>query len=150
MAPKYRFLIGAAVLASAVAYLMFTGVQQTSMYYFTIAEFLPKQNTLVGEGVRVAGRVAAGSVDKKMTPQGAELKFRIGDFKGGGDVGETLAVQYVGVTPDMFKDEGGSDVIVEGKFHDGTLHAQKVLTQCPSKYEARAEDAPAGKKASDG
>jgi cytochrome c-type biogenesis protein CcmE len=149
MAPKHRFLIGAGVLVGAVAYLMFTGVQQTSMYYFTINEFIPKQDALAGEGVRVAGRVAAGSVDKKMTTQGVELKFRMGDFKGDGEVGPTVPVHFVGVTPDMFKDEGGSDVIVEGKYHDGTLHAQKVLTQCPSKYEARAEEAPGG-KASDG
>jgi cytochrome c-type biogenesis protein CcmE len=142
MAPKYKFLIAAGVIVGAVAYLMFTGVQQTSMYYFTIEEFLARKDGLGGEGIRVAGRVTHGSVDKKMTTSGAELNFRIGDFKSGDTVGETVAVHYIGVTPDMFKDEGGSDVIIEGKYHDGTLQAQKVLTQCPSKYEARAESMP--------
>ena len=142
MTTQAKFAVGATLLVSAVAYLMFTGVQQSSMYYFTIEEFIAKKESVGHDGVRVAGRVAPGSVNKKMTGAGAELACRIGDFKTGDDVGATVPVQYVGVTPDMFKDEGGSDVIIEGKYHDGILHAQKVLTQCPSKYEAKAEPAP--------
>ena len=46
-----------------------------------------------------------------------------------------MPVYFVGVTPDMFKSAGGSDVIVEGKYRDGIIHAQSVLTSCPSKYE---------------
>lgn len=131
-----KFGVGAAILVSAVAYLMFTGVQQTSVYYLTVDEFEAKKDSLAGEGVRVAGRVAMGTVNKKMTEKGAELDFRIGEFKAGNETGTTIPVRFVGVTPDMFKDEGGSDVIVEGKFRDGTLIAQTVMTSCPSKYEA--------------
>jgi cytochrome c-type biogenesis protein CcmE len=47
-------------------------------------------------------------------------------------------VHFIGVTPDMFKAAGGSDVIVEGKYREGTLYAQSLLTSCPSKYEAEA------------
>ncbi|HYD47619.1 MAG TPA: cytochrome c maturation protein CcmE [Terriglobales bacterium] len=142
MPTRTKFAIGASLLVLAVAYLIYSGVQQSSMYYFTIEEFIATKEKLDDEGIRVAGRVAPGTVVKKMTHDGAELKFRIGDFKTGDDIGTTVPVQYVGVTPDMFKDEGGSDVIIEGKYRDGTLHAQKVLTQCPSKYEAEAESLP--------
>lgn len=139
MTTQVKFAIGASVLVSAVAYLMFTGVQQTSVYYLTIQEFLAKKETLVGEGVRVAGRVEMGSVNKNMTEKGAELNFRVGDFKAGDEAGPTVPVHFVGIVPDMFKDEGGSDVIIEGKYRDGTLWAQAVLTSCPSKYEAKAQ-----------
>jgi cytochrome c-type biogenesis protein CcmE len=135
---KKRFLIGALILAGAVAYLMYTGVRQTAVYYLTIEEFLTKKDTLTNEGVRVAGRVQIGSVAKKMTPSGEELNFRLGDFKGEDTPVESVPVHFVGVTPDMFKAAGGSDVIIEGKYRDGTLYAQNVLTSCPSKYEAEA------------
>ena len=136
MTTKKRFLVGAAILVGAVAYLMYTGVSQTSVYYLTINEFLAKKESLANEGVRVAGRVELGSVSKKMTPAGEELNFRIGDFKTEGSTGDAVPVYFVGIKPDMFKDAGGSDVIVEGKYRNGTIYAQAVLTSCPSKYEA--------------
>ncbi len=135
---KKRFVIGAAILVGAVAYLMYTGVSQTSVYYLTIGEFLQKRHTLSNEGVRVAGRVQTGSVTKKMTQKGEELTFRLAEFNANGAPTESVPVFFVGVTPDMFKADGGSDVIVEGKYRDGTLYAQAVLTSCPSKYEAAA------------
>lgn len=135
---KTRFAIAAFLLAGAVGYLMYTGVRQTAVYYLTITEFLAKKESLANEGIRVAGRVEVGSVTKKMTPNGEELNFRLGDFSTDGVAQSTVPVHFVGVTPDMFKAAGGSDVIVEGKYRDGTLYAQNVLTSCPSKYEAEA------------
>ncbi len=135
---KARFAIAAFLLAGAVGYLMYSGVRQTAVYYLTIGEFLTKKDSLVNEGIRVAGRVELGSVTKKMTPSGEELNFRIGDFTGDGVAHDTVPVHFVGVTPDMFKAAGGSDVIIEGKYRDGMLYAQSVLTSCPSKYEAEA------------
>jgi cytochrome c-type biogenesis protein CcmE len=134
-----KFFIGSLALVGAVAYLIYAGVQQTGVYYFEIHEFLARQESLAGEGVRVAGRVAVGSVSKKMTPSGEELNFRLGDFKPPAEVKETVPVHFIGVTPDMFKAEGGSDVIVEGKYRDGMIYAQSVMTSCPSKYEAEAQ-----------
>jgi cytochrome c-type biogenesis protein CcmE len=146
---KARFLVASLLLVGAVAYLMYTGVQKSAVYYLTIEEFLAKKETLANEGIRVAGRVTPGSVTKKMTPAGEELNFRLGDFKtdgdGGGDA-KSVAVYFVGVTPDMFKAEGGSDVIIEGKYRNGTVYAQSVLTSCPSKYEAEATGAQAPAK----
>jgi cytochrome c-type biogenesis protein CcmE len=138
MNKKARFAIAAFLLAGAVGYLMYSGVRQTAVYYLTRDEFLAKKESLANEGIRVAGRVEVGSVTKKMTPAGAELNFRLGDFHSDGAAAPTVLVHFVGVTPDMFKAAGGSDVIVEGKYRDGTLYAQSVLTSCPSKYEAEA------------
>jgi cytochrome c-type biogenesis protein CcmE len=145
MNKKARFAIAAFLLAGAVGYLMYSGVRQTAVYYLTIDEFLAKKEGLKNEGIRVAGRVEVGSVTKKMTPVGEELNFRLGDFHSDGArtgtdgaATPTVPVHFIGVTPDMFKADGGSDVIVEGKYRDGTFYAQSVLTSCPSKYEAEA------------
>ena len=146
---KARFLVASLLLVGAVAYLMYTGVSQSAVYYLTIEEFQARKDTLANQGIRVAGRVSKGSVTKKMTPSGEELNFRLGDFKTDGeDVGDVhgVPVYFVGITPDMFKAEGGSDVIVEGKYRNGVVYAQSVLTSCPSKYEAEATGAPAANK----
>jgi cytochrome c-type biogenesis protein CcmE len=134
---KARFAVAACLLTGAVGYLMYSGVRQTAVYYLTINEFLAKKESLVNEGIRVAGRVEVGSVTRKMTSSGEDLNFRLGDFKtDGAESSEgTVPVHFTGVTPDMFKSAGGSDVIVEGKYRDGMIHAQSVLTSCPSKYE---------------
>lgn len=134
---KWRFAVAACLLIGAVGYLMYSGVRQTAVYYLTISELLAKKESLANEGIRVAGRVEVGSVTRKMTSSGEELNFRLGDFKTDGADGSegTVAVHFTGVTPDMFKSAGGSDVIVEGKYRDGMIHAQSVLTSCPSKYE---------------
>lgn len=129
---------------------MYSGVQQSAMYYLTIDEFLAKKEALADEGVRIAGRVKVGSVQKVMTSEGAKLDFEIGDFVDEAAMGATIPVHYVGVTPDMFKDEGGSDVIVEGKFEDGKLMARNLMTSCPSKYEAGDEALPGAKEAAYG
>ena len=133
---KARFVVAAFLLAGAVGYLMYSGVRQTAVYYLTINEFLAKKESLANEGIRVAGRVELGSVAKKMTPMGEELNFRLGEFKTDGSNDGTVPVHFVGIAPDMFKAAGGSDVIVEGKYRDGMIYAQSVLTSCPSKYEA--------------
>jgi cytochrome c-type biogenesis protein CcmE len=133
MTRKKRFLIGAALLVGAVSYLVYAGVRESAVYYLTIDEFLQKKDSLTDEGVRVAGRVQAGTVQRKTTSAGTQLQFELSDFAKGGGV----PVKYTGILPDMFAE--GRDVIVEGKYtRDGVLRAQTIMTSCPSKYQAEA------------
>jgi cytochrome c-type biogenesis protein CcmE len=140
----FKFGLGACLLAASIGYLVFAGLQQSSTYYFTLAEFVPRKHELVGEGVRVAGRVAEGSLRKQTSSKGTEMSFLIGDFVGPDrvPVTDTIPVAYTGVVPDMFAE--GRDVIIEGRYVDGTLQAQTIMTSCPSKYEPEVEgkDAP--------
>ena len=141
----YKFGLGACLLVAAIGYLMYAGLQQSSTYYFTIDEFLPKRAGLAGQGVRVAGRVAPGSLVKQTSAKGTEMTFAIGDFKGPTErVGETVPVVFTGIVPDMFAE--GRDVIIEGRYADGTLHAQQIMTSCPSKYEPKAGEGTADQK----
>ncbi len=129
-----KFVIGACLLVAAIGYLMVAGLQTSSTYYFTIAEFLPRQAELIGQPVRVAGRVREGTLRRQTTAKGTEMQFAVGDFEGPDHqpVEGTVPVAYTGVVPDMFDE--GRDVIIEGKLVDGTLHAQTIMTSCPSKY----------------
>ncbi len=85
--------------------------------------------------VRVAGRVAASEVSYVTSPK-AVLKFSVEDPKH--PERGSVPVVYEGVRPDMFA--SGRDVILDGAFVGGTLHATGLLTQCPSKYEAPDPD----------
>jgi len=129
MSKNRRFIIGASIIVAAVTYLVYTGIRETSVYYLTIDEFLSKRSTVAGEGVRVAGRVAADSM--RWNAGTLDLGFRLANF----DNTDGVDVKYNGVLPDMFAE--GRDVIVEGTYgREGVFHAKTLMTSCPSKYEA--------------
>ena len=129
MERNHRFIIGAAIIVVAVAYLVYTGIRETSVYYLTIDEFLARREAVAGEGLRVAGRVASKSMD--WNPATLDLKFRLANF----EENDGVDVAYNGILPDMFAE--GRDVIVEGTYVGGeSFHARTLLTACPSKYEA--------------
>lgn len=128
-----RFVVGSMVIVGAIAYLMYTGIRETSSYYLTIQEFLPKREQYGDTPLRIAGRVKAGSID--YDARTLRLRFQLAAFADSGlqDVG--VPVSFTGIKPDMFAD--GRDVIVEGRYMKGVLEANQVLTSCPSKYEAK-------------
>src|SRR4029453_16333316 len=103
-----RFIIGATIIVAAVAYLVYTGIRETSVYYLTIDEFLTRREAIANEGIRVAGRVGTDSVD--WNPSTLDLHFRLASF----DERDGVNVAYNGVLPDMFA--AGRDVIVEGVY----------------------------------
>jgi cytochrome c-type biogenesis protein CcmE len=132
---KHRFLVGILLVIGAVTYLIYTGIRETSNYYLTIEEFLPKKDAFANEGLRLAGRVQTGSV--RWDPKDLRLSFVLGPFKEKvpteiQDAG--ILIHYQGILPDMFAE--GRDVIVEGRYDKGNaLLAKTIMTSCPSKYE---------------
>jgi cytochrome c-type biogenesis protein CcmE len=130
---KAKFVVGPALIVLAVAYLIWTGIKETSVYYLTIEEFLPRREALAHQRLRVAGRVKDGSL--RWDAKSLDLRFSLQHFD---DAGRTLPVHYRGLLPDMFAE--GRDVIVEGEYDGARFEAHTVMTSCPSKYEP----APAG------
>ncbi len=146
MTKKGQFFLGIACVIGAVGYLMYTGIRETSLYYLTIEEFLPTRTDFANEGVRVAGRVQAGTIN--WDPKDLRLSFFLGSFKEGetpasdpGTAGSGVLVRYQGILPDMFAE--GRDVIVEGRYHPtDVLEAKTIMTSCPSKYEPATDEQP--------
>jgi len=116
------------VIVAAVSYLILSGVKQTGLQYMTVTELAQLQTAPKADGFRLDGIVAAGSIDYDQRQP--RLTFRMTDGK------EDVHVVYDGLMPDAFAE--GRDVVVEGTFRhaDRTLHASKLVTKCPSKYEA--------------
>lgn len=125
-----KIILVSLVVMGSVGYLILSGVKQTGMQYMTVTELAQMEKPPKAGGFRLDGIVAAGSVqyDQK-TPR---LRFRMTDGK------EAVNIVYEGLMPDAFAD--GRDVVVEGTFEhaDRTIHATKLVTKCPSKYESDA------------
>jgi cytochrome c-type biogenesis protein CcmE len=140
---RRRFIVGAALIAAAVSYLVWAGIRSSSMYYLEIDEFVARQGGLVGETLRVKGWVRQGTM--QWDARTNDLVFQLAPKDGSG--GAVVPVSYRGVLPDMFAE--GREVVVEARWQDGALHARQIMTSCPSKYEpadatqAEAKPAPA-------
>jgi cytochrome c-type biogenesis protein CcmE len=144
-----RFVVGAALIATAVGFLIYTAIEDTAEYYLTVPEVAARAAELQGQSLRVAGRVKAGDIS--WDPHSLTLKFDLAPLPpvpGGGTA--AAAVKPVAATadpvfrvicagnpkPDMFAP--GRDVIVEGKLQPGgEIIATQVLTSCPSKYQPK-------------
>ena len=125
----FKLLVAGGAIVIAIAYLIVTALQTSTVYYITVGELLqrgPAGGAL--QQVRLAGDVVPGSVEK--IDAGLAVRFLVHDGSG------QMPVYYKGgPVPDIFGDE--VQVIVEGKVGpDGTFQASTLLAKCPSKFEA--------------
>jgi cytochrome c-type biogenesis protein CcmE len=143
MPKKMRFAIGAGLIVAAIGYLIVTAVRNTAEYYMTVSEVSAQQAQLIGQPLRVAGRVAPGTIS--WDPETLTLAFGLvqpPSADGAGSVKPVAAMMESPSfhvicrgepKPDMFAPN--RDVIVEGTLAStGTIEARQVLTSCPSKY----------------
>ncbi|HET9951760.1 MAG TPA: cytochrome c maturation protein CcmE [Candidatus Eisenbacteria bacterium] len=124
-----KIVVVSLIVIGSVTYLILSGVKQTGMQYMTVTELAQLERAPKAGGFRLDGIVAAGSI--QYDQKEPRLRFRMTDGK------EAVNVVYDGLMPDAFAD--GRDVVVEGTFRhtDRTLHATKLVTKCPSKYESQ-------------
>lgn len=128
---QIKFTVGSLIIVASVIYLIYTGVSQTSVYFFTVSELLERKDTISNEGVRVNGTVVPGSINKH--DSNLKVNFKITDSK------KNILVHYEGIIPDMFKEN--IDVVIEGTVDtNGNFNANTLLTSCPSKYEAEKKE----------
>ena len=138
MKKQRKFLVGGATVAGLIGYLMFTGMQDSMVYFYTPTELLAKSvsdpSYTADRGVKVGGRVVPGSV--QFDERSLDLRFELVDIE---RPETSFPVHYQGPLPDTFQE--GSDVVVEGRYSAaGGFEASTVLTKCGSRYEAGAED----------
>jgi len=128
MSNSLRLTLVSLLVVASVGWLIVTEVKHTGMQYMTVTELARLDRAPKADGFRLDGTVAPGSVvyDQKIP----KLRFKMTDGK------EKIAVVYDGLMPDAFAD--GREVVVEGAYRheDRALHATKLVTKCPSKYEA--------------
>jgi cytochrome c-type biogenesis protein CcmE len=113
------------VILLALAYLAYTGVQESKSYYVTIKELHGMGDGAYTKRLRVAGNVQPGSIRRS----GINVNFVLVESD------QTLNVVYNGTEPppDTFKDN--AQALAEGSFgHDGVFYAKQIQAKCASKY----------------
>ena len=132
MKPKY--LLGLALIAAAVVFLIVTSMSANAQYFYTVEELRAKGQGLVDQNVRVSGAVINSSTKFEVRDNQPYLQFDVADA----DKVSTqtpLHIVYNGPKPDLI-DEPQAQAIVEGHLGaDGNFHADNLLLKCPSRYE---------------
>jgi cytochrome c-type biogenesis protein CcmE len=129
-----KFGSAIAIILLALAYLAYTGVQQSKSYYVTIKELRGMGDDAHSKRLRVAGNVQPGSIHRS----GTNVNFVLVESS------QTLNVVYNGTEPppDTFKDN--AQALAEGSFgHDGVFYAKQIQAKCASKYAPQQQGAAA-------
>ncbi|MCI0495563.1 cytochrome c maturation protein CcmE [candidate division KSB1 bacterium] len=124
-----KLIIGGLIILLVVAYLFWSGMKDSSVYFLTVEEFFAQIDRMEGKGTRINGDIVPGSI--KWDAPNLLLTFQLTDGK------NLLNVRHKGVAPDTFQE--GLSVVVEGKYENGIFNATQIMTKCPSKYEAKRE-----------
>ncbi|MDA2928898.1 cytochrome c maturation protein CcmE [Acidobacteria bacterium AH-259-O06] len=134
--PHLKFMVAGTLILGAICYLMFSGINDSMVYYYTVSELMNKAEEIPGKGVRVSGYVSPGTIRGESTQSKVEFVM----FEKESD--RTLPVVYQGIIPDTFKDN--AEVVVEGTYRpeEEVFEATVLLAKCPSKYETLATEHP--------
>lgn len=131
---KYlKFGSAISVILIALAFLAYTGVQESKSYYVTIKELHGLGDDAFSKRLRVAGNVQPGSIKRS----GTRVEFVLVEND------QTLPVIYNGTEapPDTFKDS--SQALADGSFgRDGVFHAKQLQAKCASKYAPQQPSVP--------
>ena len=130
---KVKFIAGGAVIALALAYMIYAGVTQSAVYFITPSELAA--SPLPGKSYRLGGMVEKGSV--KWTPATLDLSFTVSD----GVV--KVPVRHHGTPPDLFGE--GRGAVVEGRWTgDGYFQATQIMAKHSEEYKAPHDGAKPG------
>jgi cytochrome c-type biogenesis protein CcmE len=130
---KPKFVVGIAILALALGYMVYAGVTQSAVYFVTPSEL--KAAPKPGKAYRLGGMVEKGSVSWK--PATLDLSFRVSD-------GQTqVPVRHTGTPPDLFGE--GRGAVVEGRWMpEGYFQATQILAKHSEEYKAPHDASSAG------
>jgi len=121
-----KFIVGGIIVALAIVYLIYAGVQSTAAYFLTVDELYAKGTAIENRTVRVSGKVDAATID--FDNRDLILKFDV--FS---ETGTRMPVVFNGPKPDQMRE--GAEAILEGKYDGEIFTAQTLLLKCPSRYE---------------
>ena len=134
MSKRIKFIAGGAVIAAALAYMIYAGVTQSAVYFVTPSE--NQAAPVAGKSYRLGGLVTRGSV--RWEPRTLDLGFTLTDGKA------SVPVRHKGTAPDLFGE--GRGAVVEGSWNsDGYFKATLILAKHSEEYKA-PHDGEAGYK----
>ena len=127
-----KLVVGGVLVAGITLYMAYLGAASSWQYYLTAEECAAQAAKLVGQRLRVSGRIAPGSLE--VTANRSQAAFAFETEEG------TIRVVCSRPLPDRLAE--GIEVLVEGRMEEGgLLRGERLLTRCASKYSADADDA---------
>jgi len=122
---KPKFVIGGAVIALALAYMIWAGVTQSAVYFVTPSEL--RAAPVNGKAYRLGGLVERGTL--RWNPGTLDLSFSVSDGK------VSVPVRHRGAPPDLFGE--GRGAVVEGQWTaEGYFKATQILAKHSEEYKA--------------
>ena len=150
-AGRGKFLLGGFLIVAAIVYLIASSTQAAAQYYLTIDELYAKGDAVGDRDIKISGVVDGETIQYDI--KNLTLRFTIANVpadldkieEAGGlaealhialedPQGTRLEVEYIGVMPDLLRDE--AQAIVTGRMDaEGIFHADELLLKCPTRYE---------------
>ena len=125
-----KALVGILVIGGGVGYFMIQTMQSSWAYYYSVDDFSTTSPAVQEHSYRLAGRVKPGSVQRDL--ENVTLRFTLAGAE------SELPIEYQGVVPDNFVEN--REVVVEGRLgRTGTFRADRLMTRCESKYQAKVD-----------
>jgi cytochrome c-type biogenesis protein CcmE len=129
MNKKTKLLSGVSIVVVLLVYLVFSTGLASNQY--EVSEAVAAQGNLTGKLIVVNGSMVPGtdnwdSINRTLT-------FKLTDGKA------TIDVVYTGDKPDIPPEAVNIQAVVTGQFNSNMFEAFRMLTKCPSKYEAETQ-----------
>ena len=125
---QLKFVVGSMVMILTLAYLAYSGYQDSKSYFQTVPELYAMKDAAYGVRTQVSGDVVAGTIVR--SNDGKVVDFVIGQQP------QTLKIRYVGKDPlpDTLIDR--ATAVASGSLgRDGVFTANQITAKCASKYE---------------
>lgn len=120
-----KYLVAGVIVVAALVGLIYSGVRDSMVYFYTPSELRQKDNQVRGKALRIGGMVVDGSI--RWDPQTLLLTFQLTDGQG------TVLVRHKGTAPDLFKE--GAGAVVEGTWmSDGYFRASTIMAKHSEEY----------------
>ena len=126
MTKRWKYIIAAVIILGALGGLVYSGVQQSMVYFYTPTEIKEKAESLKDRALRVGGMVQEGSIrwdkDQRL------LTFTLTDGQ------NAIPVRHRGTAPDLFKE--GAGAVVEGTWAPGGyLQCSTIMAKHSEEYK---------------
>jgi cytochrome c-type biogenesis protein CcmE len=126
---KLKYLLAGGIVVAALAGMIYSGVQESMVYFYTPTELVQKKDSVQGKSLRVGGMVVDGSI--RWDPQNLLLTFQLTDGQG------IVFVRHKGTAPDLFKE--GAGAVVEGTWTpEGYFRSSNIMAKHSEEYKPPA------------
>ncbi len=127
MKRRWKYIVAGCIVLAALGGLVYSGVRESMVYFYTPTEIREKSDSLRGKALRIGGMVAEGSV--RWDAQHLLLTFALTDGQ------NTVPVRHRGTAPDLFKE--GAGAVVEGTWvPEGYFRASTIMAKHSEEYKA--------------